>query len=80
MLLLLDISLCFVPSGTGMTSLLVTLKCNAEICILQCFDALCGNCCDWYDCFYRLYLDLMLVYVILWLFGTLLENCYDCYG
>ena len=33
-------------------------------CILQCFDALSGNCCDWYDWFYMSYLDLMLVYVI----------------
>ena len=44
--------------------LLVALKCNAEIYILQCFDTLRGNCCDWYDWFYRSYMDLMLVYVI----------------
>ena len=44
--------------------LLVALKCNAEMCILQCFDAFRGNCCNWYDWFYRSYLDLMIMYVI----------------
>ena len=44
--------------------LLVALKCNAGICILQCFDAFHGNCCDWYDWFYRSYLDLILIYVV----------------
>ena len=54
--------------------LLVVLKCNAEICILQWFDALHRNCCNWYNWFYRSYLDLMLVYVILGLFNTLLKT------
>ena len=60
--------------------LLVALKCNAEIYILQHFDALCRDCCDFYDWFYWSYLDLMLVYVILGLFDAILKNCYNCYG
>ena len=44
--------------------LLVTLKCNANICILWCFDALCESCSDWYDWFCFSYYDIRLMHVI----------------
>ena len=44
--------------------LLVALKCNANICILWCFDALRESCSDWYDWFCWSYYDIRLMHVI----------------
>ena len=44
--------------------LLVALKCNANICILWCFDALHESCSEWYDWFHWSYSDIRLMHVI----------------
>ena len=44
--------------------LLVALKCNANICIFWCFDALHEHCSNWYDWFHWSYYDIRLMPVI----------------
>ena len=57
--------------------LLVALKCNANICILWCFDALRESCSNWY--FHWSYYDIRLMHVICGYLDILLGNCYNCY-
>ena len=58
---------------------LVALKCSAILCISCCFDALHGNCGDWYDWFYWSYCNIRLFCVHLGYFGLLLKICYNRY-